>query len=161
MEALLRKVSPGVLVSRLGSLALVIAITVAVNEPEDWQPTELVVALAVLYAIADSFVVGARRVRLTAGMTVQMTIAALLGPAPAVALSFVSNVVDSIVNRLSLGNALTNVSMISALGLVAGVLFEAGGALFGLDRDMPGYAALVPPIYLTIFVLNVISFVAF
>jgi hypothetical protein len=46
MEALLRKVSVGVLVSRLGTLALVIAITVAVNEPEDWQPIELVVALA-------------------------------------------------------------------------------------------------------------------
>src|SRR6188472_4032819 len=46
MEALLRKVSVGVLVSRLGTLALIIAITVVVNEPEDWQPTELVVALA-------------------------------------------------------------------------------------------------------------------
>jgi hypothetical protein len=54
MEALLRKVSVGVLVSRLGTLALVIAITVAVNDPEPWQPIELVVALAVLYAIADS-----------------------------------------------------------------------------------------------------------
>ena len=152
---------PVSLAARVVTLALVIGLTVLVNEPEDWQPTELVVALAVLYAIADSFVVGARRVRLTAGMTVQMTIAALLGPAPAVALSFVSNVVDSTVNRLSIGNALTNVSMISALGLVAGVLFEVGGALFGLDREMPAYAALVPPIYLTVFVLNVVSFVAF
>jgi signal transduction histidine kinase len=161
MEALLRKVSLGVLVSRLGSLALVIAITVAVNEPEDWQPTELVVALAVLYAIADSVVVWARRVRLTAGMTVQMTTAALLGPGPAVALSLVSNIVDSSANRLPLGGALTNISMIPALGLVGGILFEVGGAVFGLDRDMPAYAALVPPIYLTVFALNVISFAAF
>jgi signal transduction histidine kinase len=152
---------PTSLVARATTLALVIVVTVLVNEPEDWQPVELVLALAVLYAVADSVVVSARRVRLTAGMTVQMTIAALLGPGPAVALSFVSNVVDSIINRLSWGNALTNVSMISALGLVAGVLFEVGGSLFGLDRDMPGYAALVPPIYLIAFVLNVFSFVAF
>jgi signal transduction histidine kinase len=161
MGAVLRKVSVGLLVSRLGTLALVIALTVAVDEPEDWQPTELVVALAVLYAIADSVVVWARRVRLTAGMTVQMTTAALLGPGPAVALSLVSNIVDSVANRLPLGGALTNVTMIPALGLVGGILFEVGGAVFGLDRDMPAYAALAPPIYIAVFVLNVISFAAF
>jgi signal transduction histidine kinase len=161
MEALLGKVSVGLLVSRLGTLALVIAITVAVNEPEDWQPVELVVALAVLYAIADSVVVWARRVRLTAGMTVQMTAAALLGPGPAVAMSLVSNLIDSTANRLPLGGALTNIAMIPALGLVGGILFEVGGSLFGLDRDMPAYAALVPPIYMAAFVLNVIAFAAF
>jgi hypothetical protein len=147
MEALLRKVSVGVLVSRLGTLAVILAITVAVNQPEDWQPTELVVALAVLYAIADSVVVWARRVRLTAGMTVQMTAAALLGPGPAVAMSLVTNIVDSSVNRLPLPGALTNIAMIPALGLVGGILFDVAGAAFGLDRDMPAYAALVPPIY--------------
>jgi signal transduction histidine kinase len=92
---------------------------------------------------------------------VQMTTAALLGPGPAVALSLVSNIVDSTANRLPLGGALTNISMIPALGLVGGILFEVGGAVFGLDRDMPAYAALVPPIYLTVFALNVISFAAF
>jgi signal transduction histidine kinase len=156
-----RLVSKGMLVSRLGTLALVLAITALVNDPEDWEPTRLVVALAVLYAIADSVVVWARRVRVTAGMTVQMTAAALLGPGPAVALSLVSNIVDSVANRLPLGNALTNLSMISALGLLAGILFDVGGAVFGLDREMPAYAALVPPIYLMTFALNVVAFAAF
>jgi signal transduction histidine kinase len=147
--------------TRVATLALVIVVTVLVNDPSDWQPTSLVVALAILYAIADSVVVWARRVRLTAGMTVQMTAAALLGPGPAVLLSLVSNLVDSVVNRIALGNALTNISMISSLGLLGGLLFRGGGALFGLDREMPAYAALVPPIYLSLFALNVLMFAAF
>jgi signal transduction histidine kinase len=76
-------------------------------------------------------------------------------------MSLVSNIVDSTANRLPLGGALTNITMIPALGLLGGILFEVGGAAFGLDREMPAYAALVPPIYLTVFVLNVIAFAAF
>jgi hypothetical protein len=49
---------PASLAARVATLLLVIVLTVLVNEPEDWQPTSLVIALAVLYAIADSFVVG-------------------------------------------------------------------------------------------------------
>ena len=138
-----------------------LVVTALVSDAEDWQPPRLVVALAVLYTIADSIAVQARRVRLSAGMTVQMTTAALLGPGPAVALSLASNLVDSLVNRVPVAGALTNMAMIPALGLVAGVLFEAAGGALGLDREMPAYAALVPPIYLVVFALNVVCFAAF
>jgi signal transduction histidine kinase len=104
--------------------------------------------------------VRARRVRLSAGLTVQTTAAALLGPAPAVVLSLASNAVDSLINRVGLTGALTNMAMIPALGLVGGVLFETAGGVLGLDREMPAYAALVPPIYLAVFALNVVFFAA-
>jgi len=150
----------GILAPRVGALTVVLVVTALVSEAEDWRPLELVIALALLYAIADPMAVRARRVRLSAGLTVQTTAAALLGPAPAVALSLASNVVDSLVNRLSLTGALTNMAMIPALGLVSGVLFETAGGALGLDREMPAYAALVPPIYLGVFALNVAFFAA-
>src|SRR3954447_17644352 len=148
------------LVPRLGALAVVLLVTALVSEAEDWQPLGLVIALAVLYVVADPIAVRARRVRLSAGLTVQTTTAALLGPGPAVALSLASNVVDSLVNRLPVTGALTNMAMIPALGLVSGLLFEAAGGALGLDREMPAYAALVPPIYLVVFALNVVCFAA-
>jgi signal transduction histidine kinase len=153
-------VSRGMLVRRLGALTVVLVVTALVSEADDWQPLRLVIALAVLYAIADPIAVRARRVRLSAGLTVQTTTAALLGPGPAVALSLASNGVDSLVNRLPVTDALTNMAMIPALGLVGGVLFEVAGGALGLDREMPAYAALVPPIYLVVFALNVVCFAA-
>jgi signal transduction histidine kinase len=153
-------ISRGILVPRLAALAVVLFVTVLVSEAADWQPLRLVVALAVLYAIADPMAVRARRVRLSAGLTVQTTAAALLGPAPAVVLSLASNAVDSLINRVGLTGALTNMAMIPALGLVGGVLFETAGGVLGLDREMPAYAALVPPIYLAVFALNVVFFAA-
>jgi signal transduction histidine kinase len=153
-------VSRAILVPRLAALALVLVVAALVSDAEDWQPLRLVIALAVLYTVADSMAVRARRVRLSAGLTVQTTAAALLGPAPAVALSLLANGVDSLVNRLPVTGTLTNMAMIPALGLVSGVLFETAGAALGLDRDMPAYAALVAPVYFAVFALNVVCFAA-
>src|SRR4051812_8205425 len=153
-------VSRGFVLLRLAVVAVVLVAAALVSEAEDWRPLRLVIALAVLYAIADPMAVRARRVRLSPGLTVQTTAAALLGPAPAVALSFASNAIDSLVNRLGVTGTLTNLAMIPALGLVSGLLFEAAGGALGLDREMPAYAALVPPIYLAAFALNVVCFAA-
>src|SRR4051794_39178485 len=153
-------VSRGFVLLRLAVVAVVLVAAALVSEAEDWQPLRLVIALAVLYAIADPMAVRARRVRLSAGLTVQTTAAALLGPGPAVALSLASNGVDSVVNRLGGTGTLTNMAMIPALGLGGAVLFEVAGGALGLDREMPAYAALVPPIYLVVFALNVVCFAA-
>src|SRR5262245_8207870 len=98
--AAMTHVTRGILVPRLAAVAAVLVAAALVSDAEDWRPLRLVIALAVLYAIADPMAVRARRVRLSPGLTVQTTAAALLGPAPAVALSFASNAIDSLVNRL-------------------------------------------------------------
>jgi len=151
-------VTRSILVPRLGAVVIVLVSAALVSEAEDWQPLRLLIALALLYAIADPLAVRARRVRLSAGLTVQTAAAALLGPAPAVVLSFASNAVDSLVNRPPAEGVLTNMAMIPALGLVSGLLFGAAGGVLGLDREMPAYAGLVPPIYLVVFALNVVFF---
>jgi hypothetical protein len=85
----------GLVVSR----SMVVALAAATSEAADWQPLRLVVALALLHVLADSVVVWARRIRVAAGCTVQVVTAALLGPAPAVAIALLSTSIDSLVNR--------------------------------------------------------------
>ena len=154
-------VTPGLLASRLGALAVVLVVTALVSEADEWQPFWFVAVLAVLYAVVDSMSVWARRARLSAGLIVQMTAAALLGPGPAVALSLSSNLVDAVVNRLPAPGALTNLAMIPAVGLMAGLLFEVAGGALGLDRDMAAYAALVPPVFVATMAVNIGLFAAF
>jgi signal transduction histidine kinase len=153
-------VTPGLLAPRLGALAAVLAATALVSDAGEWRPVAFVVVLAVLYAIVDSMAVGARRARLSAGLVVQTTAAALLGPGPAVALSAMASLIDVRVNRIPALAAVTNVAMLPAVGLVSGVLFEAAGGALGLHRDMPAYAALVPPVYVVAVATNVALFAA-
>ena len=153
-------VTPGRLAPRLGVLVVVIVATVLVSDADDWQPIGFVVLLAVLYAVVDSMAVGARRARLSAGLVVQTTAAALLGPGPAVVLSGMASLIDVRIHRIPALAAVTNVAMLPAVGLVSGVLFEVAGDALGLDRDMPAYAALVPPIYFVAVVTNISLFIA-
>jgi signal transduction histidine kinase len=149
----------GLAVSRLAALAAVLVVTALVSGPGEWEPLWFVALLGVLYAIVDSMSVWARRARLSAGLTVQLTAAALLGPGPAVVLSVFSNAVDWAVNRVPAPAALTNLAMIPAMGLLSGLLFEAGGAV--VDEDTPAYAALVPPVYFVVMAVNTGLFAAF
>jgi signal transduction histidine kinase len=141
---------------RLLTLGCVIAVAALTSESDDWQPITLVVSLAAVMAVADAPVVFARGLRMSGGLMVQVTAMALLGPAPAVAISLVATAVESLVNRVPRTLASANAVIFAVLGLVGGVLFDVLGPRFGLDRDDGTYGLLVLPVYALLIALNLL-----
>ena len=84
-SASLRQAAP-----RLVALALVIVVAALSSDQADWQPVSLVVALGVTMIVADVLAVTARRIRVSAGLMVQVVAMALLGPAPPAAIGIVA-----------------------------------------------------------------------
>jgi signal transduction histidine kinase len=143
-----------VLVPRAALLVAVIAVAALTSELEDWQPITLVVALGLVMVVADTVSVWTRYIRVSAGLMVLVTVMALLGAAPAVAIGVFSTVIDSRVNRVRAEYALNNVVIFALLGLVGGVLLDVLGNSFGLDRSDSSYALLVLPVYAFLVAMN-------
>jgi signal transduction histidine kinase len=143
-----------VLVPRAALLVSVIALAAVTSERADWQPISLLVALAVVMVVADTVTVWTRHVRVSGGLMVLVTVMALLGPAPAVAVGVLSTVIESRVHKVRVEYALNNVLMFALLGLVGGVLFDVIGASLGLDRRDASYALLVLPVYALLVAMN-------
>jgi signal transduction histidine kinase len=140
--------------AELGTITCVLVAATLTSASEDWQPVGLVLALAALMVVADILPVAARRIRLSAGLLVQVVAMAVLGPAPAVVLGVVATIADSIVNRVSLSMAIHNMAMFAILGLVGGIAFDVVRAVLGLDPRDTVYALLVMPMYVAIAALN-------
>jgi signal transduction histidine kinase len=144
-----RRVAP-----RVAVLACIVAFAGLTSDRADWQPVGLVAALGVTMMVADVLAVTARRVRVSAGLMVQVVAMALLGPAPAAAMGILATIPDTLVNRVWPLAALNNMAIFGLLGLVGGVLFEVLGAAFGLDSQDTAYAVLVLPISVMLMALN-------
>jgi two-component system NarL family sensor kinase len=126
-------------------LALLLAAGIVTSRKADWQPPSLFVALAVTMVVADVMSVSARRVRMSAGLGVQVVGMALMGPAPAAAMGVLSTISD-VLNRVRPLNALNNMAIFGFLGLVGGLLFDGLGSLTGLDPYDNAYALLLVPL---------------
>ena len=137
-------------------LVSVIAVAALVSERNDWQPFTLVAVLGTVMVVADVAAVSARRLRISAGLMAQVTIMALLGPAPAVAIGLLATLVDSRVNRVNAQYTLHNLFMFAVLGLVGGLLFDVLRDSYGLDRHDTAYALLVLPAYLLLVGVNLL-----
>jgi signal transduction histidine kinase len=142
--------------ARVAALAAVIGLAALVSDGEDWQPARLLVALAILMLLAESIIVSARRLKGSAASVVHVTIMALLGPAPAVAIGVPACAVESLLHRRPVLSGLSNVLAYAVVGLVGGVLFESLRSIVGVDRHDPGYAALVAPVYVLLVALNMV-----
>jgi signal transduction histidine kinase len=140
--------------ARLAALAAVIGLAALVSDGEDWQPADLLVALAILMFLGESIMVSARRLKVSAGSVVYVTIMALLGPAPAVAIGIPVCVYETWLHRRPVSSGLSNTLAHAVVGLVGGVLFVSLRSVVGVDRDDPAYAALVAPVYVLLMVLN-------
>jgi hypothetical protein len=145
-----RGIPAGFVAARVALLIAVVGVAALTTEPEDWQPLSLFVALCAVMVVADTLAVSTRRIRFSAGLMVQVTVMALLGPAPAVASALLSSVIESRVNRVDAARSLNDLATFAVLGLLGGLLFELVRAITGLDRLDVGYALLVLPIYLLI-----------
>jgi hypothetical protein len=126
---------------RVVALASIFAATAVVSNAEDWEPVSLVVALTAALVAADAASVTTRRIRMSAGLLVQTTIMALLGPGPAVAAAAVSTLVESRINRVSTVATLNNLVMFSLLGLLGGLMFDLLRDVTSLGREDTAYAA--------------------
>jgi two-component system, NarL family, sensor kinase len=144
----------GVAAPRAVALACVVVLAALTSDQADWQPVTLVVALGVTMIVADVLAVTARRIRVSAGLMVQVVAMALLGPAPAAAIGIVAAIPDAAINRVRPVSALNNMALFGFLGLVGGLMFDVAGAAVGLDRDDAAYALLVLPISVLIMALN-------
>jgi signal transduction histidine kinase len=148
-SASLRQAAP-----RVVALALVIVLAALSSDQADWQPVSLVVALGVTMIVADILAVTVRRIRVSAGLMVQVVAMALLGPAPAAAIGIVAAVPDAAVNRVRPVSALINMALFGFLGLVGGLMFDVIGAAVGLGPADSAYALLVLPISVLLLALN-------
>jgi len=141
-------------------LATVLVAAAMTSETRAWQPVSLVVALAVVMVLADVAVVWARRLRVSAGLLVQVTIMALLGPAPAVAIAVASIfVIDAVIYRVGPIRLVMNLTIVAVLGLAGGLLFAALRDAFGIGTDDTVYAALVLPVYVVLAAANLVMVV--
>jgi len=141
-------------VPRAAVVACVVVLAALTSDRSDWQPLSLVLALSVTMMVAEVLAVTARRVRVSAGLMVQVVCMALLGPAPAVAMSILATVPDTLVNRVWRVGALNNMAIFAFLGLFGGLMFELLGTSFGLDRHDTAYALLIPPVSVVLLALN-------
>ena len=127
------------------------------SEPSAWEPVSLVVALTVVMVLADLAVVRARRLRRSAGLVVQTTIMAVLGPAPAVAISLASIfLIDAVIFRVERIRTVRNLAIVGVLGLGGGLLFEVLSDGLGISTQDPAYAALAFPVYLVLSAANLV-----
>jgi len=135
-------------------LVCIFAAAAQTSSAEDWQPIGLVLALGAMMVLADVLPVTARRIRMSAGLMVQVVAMALMGPAPAVAVGVIATVTESIVNRVTLRQAFMNILMFAFLGLVGGIVFDAMRGWLDLGHRDTAYALLVMPTYVALAMLN-------
>ncbi len=145
---------------RVVLVVCVIAVTAVISDAAEWRPLSLVLVLGAGFVVADVATIETRRVRLSAGLSVQATIMALLGPGPAVAGALVASTVESRIHRVPMRVMWTNLALFTLLGLVGGVMFDELRAATGLEREDVAYAVAVIPMYAILATLNIIVIAA-
>src|SRR4051812_33514346 len=98
---------------------------VASSRASDWHPLPLVVLLVVLAHGSELMTLDMRGVRMSGSFLAFVLAMALLGPAPAVAISLSCAVVDALLTRRSPDRALLNFAMYATYPLAGGLAIVA------------------------------------
>ena len=143
---------------RAGQVAALIGAVVAaalLSTPAQWQPFELVLALAMVVTLSDAFSIQLRHIWVSGSLVSLAAAMALLGPAPAVAMAIGSQLVDAVYRRRGAGHALANVSTFATFTLLGGLIFS-GLHTLDLAREEDW---LTVPIVLGVYMLtNLVNF---
>jgi putative nucleotidyltransferase with HDIG domain len=144
-----------ILTSVCAALAVAIVATVYLSRASDWQPPALVGLLLVLCIGSDVMTVEVRKVRITGSFLAIVLAMALLGPAPAAVIGASASIVDAVIARRPIENALMNITNYMIFPLVGGTIIhvsvghiEPGGSS-GLS-----FAALVLLVFMITNFLN-------
>jgi putative nucleotidyltransferase with HDIG domain len=140
-------------------LSVTIAGAALSSRTAEWRPLWLYLTLVVLGTLGDRVHARTGRMRLSAGLTIVGLAMALLGPAPAVSICFVSRIIDALLadgvrlrgRRLAL---VWNLGM--CVNVLIGSLIIRAALGAGLDRASAAFALVVVG---AISVANVINFV--
>ena len=118
-------------------------------------PWELVALLLVLAIGSDMLTVEVRSIRVSGSFLAIVLAMALLGPAPAAAISVASVLVDAVVSRRPWNKALYNVTNYAVFPLVGGALLEASAGDFAAgDADALHFALAVLIVFMLTNALN-------
>jgi putative nucleotidyltransferase with HDIG domain len=113
------------LASQFALLAGSLAGAVITSRTEDWEPVRLVVALAIVTVVSELITIETRSLRLSGSFISIVLAMALLGPAPAVAITLMAIGLDSLRSRPTLTMAAANLSAFAAYPLAGGLLVRA------------------------------------
>lgn len=106
----------------------------ALSTEAQWQPSALVVALTLVVVLSDAFSVQLRLIWVSASQVALVGAMVLLGPAPAVAMAVLSQLVDAAHRRRNPWPALVNCSTFAVFTLLGALLFQGLDAA-SLARD--------------------------
>jgi putative nucleotidyltransferase with HDIG domain len=128
------------------------------SQAADWQPFWLFVTLAVLGVLGDRVHAYTGRMRLSAGLTIVALAMALLGPAPAVLICFVSRIAQSIeADGLALRGR--RLALVWNLGMYVNVLLGGLAIEAAVDAGVTrGSAAFALLVAVVVSVANVLNF---
>jgi putative nucleotidyltransferase with HDIG domain len=145
-----------ILAAQAAVLALALMAAIIANRAADWQPVELFLLLLVLAVGSDLLAVEVRGIRISGAFLAIVLAMALLGPAPAAGIGFVSTMLDAVVTRRSFVRTATNVTTWVTFPVAGGLLVEFVLGSQGLaQQDALGFAAVV---LLTFMATNLLNF---
>jgi putative nucleotidyltransferase with HDIG domain len=129
--------------------------TIVLSHSSDWQPWPLVGLLLVLCIGSDALTVEVRNVRITGSFLAIVLAMALLGPAPAAMIGGTASLVDALIARRPLVNALMNIANYMIFPLVGGVMIhETVGHIEPGGSSGLNFAALVLVVFMVTNFMN-------
>jgi putative nucleotidyltransferase with HDIG domain len=145
-----------ILASVCAALVAAACATIGLSHESDWQPPELVGLLLVLCIGSDAMTVEVRNVRITGSFLAIVLAMALLGPAPAAVIGAVASIVDALLARRPLENALMNIANYMIFPLIGGtIIYTAAGHVEPGGHGGLSFAALVLLVFM---ITNFINF---
>ncbi len=142
----------------VGLLSVTVAGAALSSRAADWRPLWLFVTLAVLGIVGDQVHAYTGRMRLSAGLTIVALAMALLGPAPAVLICFVSRILQAIhTDGLRLRGR--RLALVWNLGMYIDVLLGSLAIRAAVEGGVArGSAAFALVVAIVVSVANVINF---
>src|SRR2546421_5562819 len=140
-----------------GLLTVTVAGAALSSRAADWRPLWLFLTLAVLGVLVDRVHARTGHMRLSAGLTIVGLAMALLGPAPAVTICFISRILDALISdgiRLR-GRRL---ALVWNLGMYSGVLVGSLIIRAATGQPPPGGAGFALLVVAGVTVAHVINF---
>ncbi len=142
----------------VGLLTVTVAGAALTSRAADWQPLWLFLTLAVLGVLGDRVHAYSGRMRLSAGLTIVALAMALLGPAPAVLICFISRITQAIqADGLRLRGR--RLALVWNLGMYIDVLLGSLAIRAAVDHGVTrGSAAFALVVALVVSAANVLNF---
>jgi putative nucleotidyltransferase with HDIG domain len=132
-------------------LGIALACDLALSRAADWQPPAAVVALLVLCVASDALAVDAGGVRVSGAFHALVLAMVVLGPVPASIVGLATMLVDAVVSRTVLWQALVNLATYASFPLLGALTAPVWPAI----SDPLPFAAVVLALFM---VANVVNF---